>query len=73
MLFNSYLIRFGITVRKVSDEAERSLLLTVSVNWNWSKLLFRKLAGNINTEEEVGLYWLKQELMMELTGLHLQL
>lgn len=60
-------------MRKVSVEAECSPLLMVSVNQNWSKLCFRKLAGNVSTEEEVVTCWLKQEPVMELTGLHVQL
>lgn len=69
----SHPMRFDVTVRKVSDEAERSPLWTVSVNWNWSKLVFKKLVGNLSTGDEVGMCWLKQELVMVLTGLHAQL
>lgn len=58
---------------KVSVEAECSPLLMVRVNRNWSKLCFRKPAGNVSTEEEVVTCWLKQEPAMELTGLHPQL
>lgn len=60
-------------MRKVSDEAERSPLRMVSVKRNWSKLRFKKLTGNVNTGEEVGTYWVKQEAVMELSGLHAQL
>lgn len=72
-IYNSYPSTFGAIVRKVSDEAECSLLWMVSVNWNWSKLCFRKLTGNVSTGEDVGMCWLKQELVIELTGLHVQL
>lgn len=64
---------FDVNVRKVSDEAERSPLWMVSVKWNWSKLCFRKLAGNTSTGDEVGTSWRKHELVMALTGLHVQL
>lgn len=64
---------FDVNVRKTSDEAERSPLVMASVNWNWSKLCFSKVAGNTSTGDEVGTSWWKQELVMELTGLHVQL
>lgn len=64
---------FAVTVRKASDDAERSPLWTVSVNWNWSKLCFKKLTGNLSTGDEVGMRRLKQELVMMLSGLHVQL
>lgn len=73
ILYDSHPITFDVNVMKVSVEAERSPLWMVSVNWNWSKVCFRKLAGNTSTEDEVGTSWWKQELVMELTGLHVQL
>lgn len=74
-VFDSHPSRFNVAVIKVSDEAERSPLFTVSVNWNWSKLSFRTLAGNVSTAEEVEMLTTgsKQEAGMELRGLHVQL
>lgn len=58
---------------KVSDEAERSPLLTVSTKRNWSKLSFRAPAENTSTGDDEGTSVWKQELEMELTGSHVQL
>ena len=73
VLCNAHPITFDVNVRKVSDEAERSPLWMVSVNWNWSKFCLRNVAGNATTGNEVGTSRWKQELAMELTGLHVQL
>lgn len=70
---SEYPVRCDVTVRKASEEAERSPLWTVSVNWNWSNLGFNVLVGNVSTGDEVGISWSKQELMMVDTGLHVQL
>lgn len=66
-------MRCEVTVRKASDEAERSPLKTVSMNWNWSNLGFSRLRGNFSSGDEVGMSWSKQELVMLETGLHVQL
>lgn len=72
---DAYPSTLGVTVMKASDEAERSPSppWTVSVKWNWSKSCFRKATGNVSADADVGTCCLKQELLMELTGLHVQL
>lgn len=62
-----------LTVRNISDEADRAPLCTVSISLNRSQLEFSVLAGNVSSAEEVGMGVMKHEVSGVFTGLHCHL